>query len=75
MHGIEQVDWTTTNELLAVAIDALRAANWQRGADPKKPSPKPEPLPRPGSPSRRRDRMSNEELFERLKKQRARLGR
>lgn len=41
--------WTATEHLLAAAVDALNAANWQRGnAGNKSPSPKPKPVPRPG---------------------------
>ena len=37
--------WTATDHLLAHILDALRAANWQRGG--KDPEP-PKPWPRPG---------------------------
>ncbi len=46
----EQVDdpagWTSTDHLLAHVLDALRAANWQRGG--KDAGPFPKPWPRPG---------------------------
>lgn len=45
--------WTATDYLLANVIDVLQNANWQRGADPKKPGPLPSPFPRPGETERK----------------------
>lgn len=39
-------EWSSTDYLLATAVDAIRAGNWQRGG--KASAPKPKPLPRPG---------------------------
>lgn len=44
--------WTLDQHLLALAVDALRAANWQRGGDAK--APRPEPIERPGVAEHRR---------------------
>ena len=41
----ESAEWTLTDHLLAVAIDVLNAANWQRGGG-KGSAPK--PIRRPG---------------------------
>ena len=41
----EQAEWGATEYLLAAAVDALHAANWQRGGGK---SQRPEPVPRPG---------------------------
>lgn len=38
--------WTITDYLLAAAVDALQAGNWQRSG--KRNAPKPKPVPRPG---------------------------
>lgn len=38
--------WGLTEQLLAEATDALRIANWQRGA--RKGDKPPKPIPRPG---------------------------
>ena len=38
----EGADWTLTEHLLAVVVDKLAQANWQRQA--KKGSPKPDPV-------------------------------
>lgn len=43
--------WTVTDHLLATVIDALHAANWQRGGDEH--ATKPRPWPRPGDGSKR----------------------
>lgn len=37
--------WTITDHLIAVAVDALHNANWQRGGGK---GHKPKPIPRPG---------------------------
>jgi hypothetical protein len=42
--------WTTTEQLLAGAVDVLQAANWQRAG--KKTAAKPKPVPRPWEQSR-----------------------
>lgn len=52
VHG-EAVEWDTTEHLLAAAVDALNAANWQRGGGKGR---RPKPVPRPGDKSRRRGR-------------------
>jgi hypothetical protein len=47
--------WGLPEHLLALAIDELRAANWQRGnegAPRSKQSPRPKPVPRPGAGQR-----------------------
>lgn len=36
--------WTLESHLLAVVVDALATANWQRGGK----GPRPRPVPRPG---------------------------
>ena len=41
----DQVGWTNTDHLLAHVLDALHAANWQRGG---KEADRPKPWPRPG---------------------------
>lgn len=38
--------WGTTEHLLALIVDVLQIANWQRAGD--KRAKRPEPLPRPG---------------------------
>jgi hypothetical protein len=52
--------WGITEHLLAAAVDALNAANWQRAGDKKLPRPK--PIPRPGT-----DRRLSVEMAERLR--------
>lgn len=44
MHG-DKVEWGATEHLLASAVDALNAANWQRGGGKGK---RPKPVTRPG---------------------------
>ncbi len=44
MHG-QRATWSSTEYLLAAAVDALAAANWQRGGGKGR---KPKPIPRPG---------------------------
>lgn len=39
--------WTVTDHLLALLVDVAQIANWQRGANPKRPSKPPNPIPRP----------------------------
>lgn len=43
--GGEAAAWTLTDHLLAMTVDVLRSANWQRGGK----GPRPKPLPRPGA--------------------------
>lgn len=45
-------EWTLTDHLLALTIDTLAMANWQRQGKPH--SPKPQPVTRPGSKSEAR---------------------
>lgn len=59
--------WGSTEYLLALVVDALNVGNWQRIGDKK--APKPTPLPRPGEPdrrSRRRTKLSKDEVHRRL---------
>lgn len=42
----EFADWSTNTYLLALAVDALHDANWQRGGGPKG-GPRPERVERP----------------------------
>jgi len=49
----EAADWGATEHLLAAAVDALHAANWQRSG--KKGSQRPKPLRRPGLDESGRD--------------------
>jgi len=42
----EAAAWGPIEHLLAMVVDALRLANWQRGGD--KFAPRPDPVPRPG---------------------------
>lgn len=44
-HG-EEAMWTLTDHLLALTVDVLQVANWQRAGN--KHSPRPKPIPRPG---------------------------
>lgn len=44
VHG-ETVLWGVTDHLLAAVVDALNAANWQRGGGK---GPRPKPVKRPG---------------------------
>jgi hypothetical protein len=45
----EDAQWGLAEHLLAIGIDVLQLANWQRGnAGRKSLTPKPKPLPRPG---------------------------
>lgn len=45
MHG-EDMRWGLSEHLIAVAIDVLNMANWQRGGGRR--SNRPKPIPRPG---------------------------
>jgi len=49
----EAADWGAAEHLLAAAVDALHAANWQRGA--RKGSQRPKPIRRPGLDEAGRD--------------------
>lgn len=64
-------EWGHTEHLLADVRELLRAANWQRGGDKKRPRPK--PIPRPGEAKAHRAAMRAK--FDRLMEQRRRLGR
>lgn len=44
VHG-DKAAWSTSEHLLAAAVDALNAANWQRSG---RKGGKPKPVPRPG---------------------------
>lgn len=69
VHG-GNVDWDIDAHLLASILDALNAANWQRGGDKK--VPRPQPVQRPGmGPAR----LAAGDLHDRLMAQRRRLGR
>jgi hypothetical protein len=47
-----QPQWSMSDYLLAGAVDALVAANWQRAnSGSKSPSPRPKPIPRPAPPA------------------------
>lgn len=67
LHG-DRADWGVTEHLLATAIDVLNAANWQRSGDKKLARPK--PLPRPTD---KRNRLTPDEIRDRLLDQRRRL--
>lgn len=57
--------WSTTDHLLALVVDVLQVANWQRAGD--KRAKRPEPLPRPGMPGRaRRSALSPAQMRRRL---------
>lgn len=42
----DDIEWGITEQLLAATVDALNAANWQRGGGK---GPRPKPIPRPGN--------------------------
>ena len=68
--------WGSTEYLLALVVDALHVANWQRVGDKKAKAPT--PLPRPGDPERRalrRTKLSQPEIHRRLRAQLARRQR
>lgn len=70
----DEVGWGITEYLLAEAVDALRAANWQRAGDKKKP--RPEPIDRPGLVRRKARRQATpDEMARRLLEQKARVQR
>lgn len=48
--------WAVSDHLLAQAVDALHAANWQRGGDGNKPQP--DPVPRPSDLREMKDKRS-----------------
>jgi len=52
--------WTSTEHLLAVAIDTLAWANWQRGGDEH--ARKPKSIPRPGDARRERERIEKQRM-------------
>lgn len=52
VHG-EAAEWGAAEYLLAAAVDALNAANWQRSGDKHAKKPTPIPLPGVESHSRR----------------------
>lgn len=41
-------EWSTSDHLLALTVDALQIANWQRSADGSKGRRPPKPIARPG---------------------------
>ena len=43
--GGAELQWDPATQLLAVIVDLLNAANWQRGGGK---GPRPKPIPRPG---------------------------
>lgn len=47
-------DWTLDQHLLALAVDALAVANWQRSKDGGKPSKRPKPISPLAKKSRRK---------------------
>jgi hypothetical protein len=44
----EAADWSTADHLLAITVDALQIANWQRSKDGATGRNRPSPIPRPG---------------------------
>jgi hypothetical protein len=64
-------EWTTTNLLLAAAVDELRIANWQRSKDATRNN-RPKPIPRPGVEPEKKTRkaVSVEEMREKLESKR-----
>lgn len=50
IHG-DAAQWDATEHLLAAAVDALNAANWQRSGGKGR---RPKPVPRPGRPKNER---------------------
>lgn len=63
IHGDIAI-WGSVEHLLAMAVDALRMANWQRSGEKK--IPRPEPIPRPGSTAHR-PRLSQAQTSARLR--------
>jgi hypothetical protein len=47
MQG-EAATWSLSDHLMALVVDELRVANWQRTEDGHKGRRRPKPLPRPG---------------------------
>lgn len=66
IHG-EAATWGPTEHLLAVAVDVLQGANWQRAG--KKSAPRPKPIERP------RSKLHDDDTLARLKDARARSER
>jgi hypothetical protein len=59
----DKARWSDTDYLLALAVDALHVANWQRARAHFKGKPKaPEALPRPGVPTPGRRRFGSMRL-------------
>lgn len=50
--------WSLSDHLLALVVDELRVANWQRTEDGHKNRRKPKPLPRPGLPEDEDDKVT-----------------
>jgi len=48
--------WGDQEHLLALIVDVLQAANWQRGGNAR--APKPKPLPRPGETRKHDQRLA-----------------
>lgn len=71
LHG-DDAQWGDTEHLLAVAVDALNIANWQRGGG--KSANRPKPIPRPGEAQKNRTRLAPAEIERRLLAQMERRG-
>jgi hypothetical protein len=65
--GGDDVAWTISEHLLAIAADALQIGNWQRQGDKNKPRPK--PIPRPGhhATGSRRTTLTPRQIYARLR--------
>jgi len=66
VHG-EAATWGPTEHLLALAVDVLQGANWQRAG--KRSAPRPRPIERP------RSKLHDDDTLARLKDARARSER
>lgn len=55
-RAVNPEQWTVDTYLLALAVDALNGANWQRAGDGK--SKRPTPIPRPGEDEARAERVA-----------------
>lgn len=64
-------EWSVTDYLLAGAVDALRAANWQRaGGKQRRPRPVPRPGDRPARTKVGSEKLTVDELNEIMRKPR-----